>query len=136
MKFDEKSKLDQRRFVPESVWPLLSYYHYGPDDDYEDGIRAQADVTDPEKSIYTPADDAAERKPFDFEDVVRLIKDGVVDNLIDQDGAAKVGISANDERALVAFVSETQKAWEKCVDRLTVNRIAETKAKRIAMDNT
>lgn len=133
-RFEEKSNFAKREFVPESVWPLFSWSHFGYDS-YEEGLNSQTDITSPEIALYTPEDDDLEdddkdsRNPFTYADVVRLIQDGVVDNLVAPKDAS-IGISVNDQNALLEFLWETRQAWAKCVDRLSVNRIAETKTFR------
>jgi len=123
-------------FVPESVWPLLKWRFFDGAT-YESVVREQVDVTSPTITIYEPSDDGDDdEKAFDYASVVALIKDGVVDNLIPYPTTERrVGISRNDEQALKDFVGEVEDAWRKCVDRLTVNRIAETSTTRYPIED-
>ena len=130
MTFEQKTETYKRLFVPESVWPLFATHHFH-DIGYEEGFEASKSFSSPEITIYKPSDDEDDHH-FKYGEIRAMVKDGVLDNLIpNEDGA--IGISANDERALLDFIEEAQIAWSRCVDRLQVNKIVETQTKRYSL---
>lgn len=114
-------------FIHRSVWPLFQWIDF--DHDYEDGLRKQKDLTDPEIVVYRPEEEDDDQKPYAYKEIMALVRDGVVDTLVPNDDGA-IGVSANDLRALSEFVEKALYSWRECVDRLEINRMTETRTRR------
>ncbi|PNG27074.1 hypothetical protein [Methylocella silvestris] len=116
VRFAEKAEWEKRYFIPRSAWPLLAWQLF--DDNYEEGLRKQKDLTDPEIVVYRP-DEQDDQKPYTYNEILALVDDGVLDNLVHNDGGA-IGVSDNDLRALGAFVEKSRDAWIERVSRLEI----------------
>jgi hypothetical protein len=137
VRFADRAEWEKGYFVPRSVWPLLEWRIF--DDDYEDGLRKQKDLTDPEIVVYRPDEEEEEeeeeddQKPYTYNEILALVRDGVVDTLVPNDDGA-IGVSANDLRALIEFVEKSRDAWIECVNRLKINRLTETKTRKYKLN--
>lgn len=109
------------------MWPLLQRRIF--DDDYEDGLRKQKDLADPEIVVYRPDKEDDDQKPYTYNEILALVRDGVLETLVPNDDGA-IGVSANDLRALIEFVEKSRDVWMECVNRLKINRLTETKTRK------